>query len=333
MNGMDLTAASAHGAAVSRPLTIGLVNNMPPGARRSTERQFAQLLAAAAPDPVARLRCFCAGAGGEVAGYSDIAAVFAADLDAIIVTGAEPRAASLRDEPLWPVITGLVDWAESRAIPAIWSCLAAHVAVSYLDGIDRKPLAGKLSGIFRGEIVAPEDPLMYGLGSAWSIPHSRYNDLPEDALRAAGYDILVRSDEAGLDLFQKRMTAPFLFLQGHPEYDADSLLRELQRDMRRYQSGERRRFPAIPRNYLGPAAELLLHEVQTSMTNTGRMPADVSAKLARLAGDMGPAVWRPASAGLFRNWLAVVANGRERADRTSWVLDGRPAPRDLGLAP
>ena len=65
----------------------------------------------------------------------------AAGMDALIITGAEPRAEAICDEePYWPALTRLIDWAEIGTISTLFSCLAAHAAVLHLDGIKRRPL-------------------------------------------------------------------------------------------------------------------------------------------------------------------------------------------------
>ena len=45
---------------------------------------------------------------------------------------------------------------------------------------------------------------------------------------------LTRSDEAGVGLFAKTQGSLFFFVQGHPEYEAETLLREYRRDIGRY---------------------------------------------------------------------------------------------------
>ncbi len=88
-------------------IEIGLVNNMPDAALAATERRFAELLDGSDAGLDVRLHLFSL-AGVErgpaaqlsMAGrYQDIAALKTAGLDAIIVTGAEPRAPDLRAEP------------------------------------------------------------------------------------------------------------------------------------------------------------------------------------------------------------------------------------------
>ena len=56
----------------------------------------------------------------------------------------------------------------------------------------------------------------------------------ERDLAAKGYSVLTRSDEAGVGLFAKDNNSLFLFVQGHPEYEAETLLREYRRDIGRY---------------------------------------------------------------------------------------------------
>src|SRR5579862_9380020 len=138
------------------PLTIGLVNNMPDAALKSTERQFRELLTSAAGDAPVRLRYFslpdvprsAAGQAYVAEHHEPIETLWGGTFDGLIVTGNAPRAVRLADEPYWPALAKLVDWADAHTISTVWSCLAAHAAVLRLDGIERRPLAGKLSGVF-----------------------------------------------------------------------------------------------------------------------------------------------------------------------------------------
>src|SRR5262249_34994245 len=157
--------------------------------------------------------------------YRDIAELWDARLDGLIVTGTEPRAANLADEPYWESLSTLVDWAREHTSSTIWSCLAAHAAVLHADGIARRTLKEKRSGVFDCH-RAMAHPMTEHFPLPLWVPHSRYNDLPERALAASGYSILTRSETAGVDAFAKLDGSFFLFFQGHPEYDADTLLRE-----------------------------------------------------------------------------------------------------------
>jgi homoserine O-succinyltransferase len=308
---MSGTGRAERGAGGARAvLTVGLINNMPPAARSVTERQFTNLLTEAGRDLDVELHCHRTDPRELGAGRSGIEAFLGDDLDALIVTGAEPQTSSLREEPIWPVITRIVDWAEERDVPTIWSCLAAHAAVLYLDGVDRVPLDGKTSGVFQGEVVATDHPLMDGVADSWSVPHSRYNDLPEDALKASGYRVLVRSLQAGVDLFQRTSSPGFLFLQSHPEYDADSLRREFQRDIRRFQAGERMDPPALPRGYFASLAEPLRDGARICRDNVD----EILAWLGQCGDASAQAPWRAVAVTFFHNWLRDLMAGKARRD-------------------
>jgi homoserine O-succinyltransferase len=175
-------------------------------------------------------------------------------LDALIVTGREPHAPHLRDEPYWPVLAQIVDWAARNTYSCIWSCLAAHAAVLHLDGIQRRRFKQKLFGVFDCTTAAGH-PLFAGTPHQIRTPHSRWNDLSEDDLRAHGYLILRHSSEAGADTFSKVVRESlFIFFQGHPEYDAETLWLEYSRDIRRYLKAEYRDCPSPPRNYVANAS-------------------------------------------------------------------------------
>ncbi len=295
-------------------LEIGLLNNMPDAALKATEKQFVGLLDAATGDRVVRLHLFglaeiTRGPAARVHmrnRYTDLRELWSGRLDALIVTGSEPRAASLTEEPYWRALTEVIDWSEHNTISTVWSCLAAHAAVLHLDGIGRHRLATKRFGLFGCDRV-PDEPLLAGLPEALKVPHSRWNDLREADLAAHGYRVLTRSAEAGVDMFVKRWKSLFVFFQGHPEYDRDTLFREYRRDMTRYLTAERDTPPDLPRGYFDARTESALRAYAAGAEHR-RGPDAV----ARLPADWGVdkdavATGRSAAVGLYRNWLDHLA--------------------------
>ena len=226
-------------------IDIGLINNMPSGALEATERQFRAQLDAAADGILVRLTFYALphvprtvlGQRHVSKFYSDIRELWDSHLDGLIVTGTEPRSLDLRDEPYWGELTGLMEWAERHTHSAVWSCLAAHAAVLHADGIRRRRLSDKRCGVFECERVC-DHPLTASVPAKWQMPHSRWNELPEDALMTSGYRVLTRSEDAGVDTFIKQRKTLSIFFQGHPEYEADTLLREYRRDIGRFLRGE-----------------------------------------------------------------------------------------------
>jgi homoserine O-succinyltransferase/O-acetyltransferase len=299
----------------ARCLEIGIVNNMPDATLAATERQFKTLIDHAAAGRRVRVR-FLALPGiarGEAAArhinesYGDIDALTRDKLDGLIITGCEPKAASLADEPYWPGLTRLIDWAADHTRSTIFSCLAAHAAVLHLDGIKRVPVGRKYSGVFECAVMT-DDPLTWGLGPTLHIPHSRLNDLDAGALSARNYRTLSASPKIGVDIFVKQHGSLFVFLQGHPEYDADSLLREYRRDVTRFLRGERRDFPASPENYFDAPLEGHLSSFADRVTSgRSRQP---HRELASLLDGVHPAkTWRSSATGLYRNWVDGLAIG------------------------
>src|SRR5438105_2022191 len=189
----------------ARCIHIGLVNNMPDSALEATERQFRTLLCEAAEGIVLRFSFF---ALPEVprsdearrrigSSYSSISALWNNHLDGLIVTGAEPVAANLIDEPYWASLTQLIEWAKHNTHSSVWSCLAAHAAVLRIDGIRRHRLGDKLFGVFECANVS-DHPLTAGVPHEFCMPHSRWNDIPEDALSACGYRVLTQLQDGGV---------------------------------------------------------------------------------------------------------------------------------------
>jgi len=313
-------------------VTVGLINNMPDAALEATERQFADLIRAASGNTLVRLLLFHipevprgTPARRDMAGrYRDIGELWDTRLDGLIVTGTEPKSEDLKNEPYWAALARLIDWSRRHTASAVWSCLAAHAAVLQSDGIERCQLSEKLSGVFDCA-PATAHPMMRNIALPVRVPHSRCNDLPEVALKAAGYRILTRSPAAGVDMFARHERSFHLFLQGHPEYEPGTLLREYRRDIGRYLRGERARYPQMPQGYFNAEATAAL-EAFRKRARVERSP-DLMANfpMRRLeAGLVGG--WRPSAISLYENWFGYL-KGR-KAERRSPLIPMRRAWRD-----
>jgi homoserine O-succinyltransferase len=303
---------------------IGLVNNMPDSALEATERQFRTLLCDAAHGISVHLSLFALPEVprsekarrriGEC--YSSIGALWDIHLDGLIVTGAEPVARNLTEEPFWPSLAQLIDWAEHNTHSSVWSCLAAHAAVLRIDGIGRRPLSDKLFGVF--ECAKRSDHLLADqIPFRFCMPHSRWNDIPEDALSASDYRILTRLENGVVDTFVKQRKTLFVFFQGHPEYDADSLLLEYRRDIRRFLNGEREFYPSMPQGYFD-------EDTATEWTMLRRLAAAERCEqsLANFRSSLQVAkvksTWRLEAVRFYRNWLHYLSEQKDMR------LDSRP---------
>jgi homoserine O-succinyltransferase len=334
---LDTTEATQTGKVqAANCVTVGLINNMPDAALEATERQFVALIRASARSTVVRLVLYAIpqvprgeAARRAMAGrYRPIGELWNSCLDGLIVTGTEPRSENMKDEPYWATLGAVIDWARHNTASTIWSCLAAHAAVLQTDGIKRRAFKQKLSGVFECRPAAPH-PMLRGAPLPLYVPHSRGNDLPERALKAAGYRILTRSAEAGVDMFARHDRSFHLFLQGHPEYEPDTLLREYRRDVGRYLRGERDDYPAAPHGYLdSEASELAAAFRERAVAD--RRPDLVRSFPKRTLENGIAAAWRTTAIAIYENWFDYL-KGR-KLERRSPALPRRRVWRDWPTA-
>jgi homoserine O-succinyltransferase len=236
------------------------------------------------------------------------------ELDGLIVTGAEPQADKLNQEPYWGSLVRLVDWAKENTVSAVWSCLAVHGAVFHLDGIERLQLGEKCVGVFK-QTKKREHPLLDGAPSSFRIPHSRWNEVSEQSLASSGYSILTSSENAGVDTFVKQMKKSlFVYFQGHPEYDAHSLLGEYRRDVGRFLRREVERYPIMPCGYFDNQARKLLaaFEIKAHSDRRKELFADFPVDQVGLKLKNS---WRLMANRIYRNWIKHIAGRASRKGR------------------
>jgi homoserine O-succinyltransferase len=205
--------------------------------------------------------------------------------------------------------------------------------VLHLDQIERVALPEKCIGVFDCDKLA-DHPLTLNLPSRAAVPHARWNGLSEDALVAAGYQVLTRSPGAGVDAFMREdLTQPrkslFLFFQGHPEYGALSLLNEFRREVGRFLKRERDRYPAMPQRYLDAPIEAALAAFRA---RAEREPREELLAEFPVPADPGlDANWQPFAVTVYRNWLSTLSAQKQRLQRPAQYmaalrLDQAPAP-------
>jgi homoserine O-succinyltransferase/O-acetyltransferase len=337
----------------SRNLKIGLINNMPDSALEATERQFISLLDSASEGFSIRVRLYSlpgisrSGASAERVSefYTGAANLPGSQLDGLIVTGREPLTPNLADEPYWESFTAVLQWARNNTYSTIWSCLAAHAAVLYQDGIKRVKNEQKQFGVYDCERVSGH-PLTEGIPSSFKVPHSRWNGLPEDELVARGYGILSRTADAGVDTFVQQHKSLFVFFQGHPEYESNTPLLEYRRDIGRFVRGEMGTYPTMPRGYFDAGSLARLTDLQRDSA-AGPQEGLLAGVLEILEKVDPQHAWRSTAIRLYRNWLEYMGARKlaelqaERATEEKLVpvgsyvnlgeLSGRLEPGQPGL--
>jgi homoserine O-succinyltransferase len=299
-------------AQAGEEIVVGLINNMPDSALDATEGQFRALLGAAAAAYPVRLRCCSLSSvprGREAQAliasrYWALDDLLESRPDALIVTGTEPKQPDLEAEPYWEELARVIEHAAQHTISSIFSCLAAHAAVLHLDGVRRQRLPAKRFGVFQ-QVVAADHPLMKGVGGMLATPHSRWNDLPRGALERSPYAVLSGSADCGVDAFIRQEGSLLVLFQGHPEYESRTLLKEYQRDVARFVSGEYVQYPHPPAGYFDARGNELLERFKQRLVSLPS--ADLLAEFPFL--DLAASVtnnWSTPAVQIYRNWLDFV---------------------------
>jgi len=320
-------------------LTIGLVNNMPDGALEATERQFLSLIDAASGGMHVCVSLYSMPTvpRGELGEhrirnfYSGVEDLLLHPVDGLIVTGREPLATDLADEPYWDSFVQTLEWARENTISTIWSCLAAHAAVLHMDGIQRVRNSEKHCGILDCTRIS-DHPITADLPSQFRLPHSRWNGVPETELTNCGYQVLTRAGAAGVDSFVRKGNSLFLFFQGHPEYDPDTLLLEYRRDADRFLRGQSTKYPLIPSGYFDSEGAKELSEIQAGISVHSNEET-----LARLDAALSAATpangWHSAAATIYRNWLNYIASQKMHRERRRDFASQRQPSASPSMSP
>jgi homoserine O-succinyltransferase len=292
---------------------------MPDGAFDATERQYLGLLEEGSADNIIEVRRYTMSGvpRGEHTSsriareYLPLTNIYVDPPDCLIVTGSNPIEQDIRDELYWSELVELLGWSQRSVASTLLSCLSAHAALSVFDGIARVRLPDKCTGVFPQRVVL-SDPLTVGLDSEIVLPHSRWNTVPMDDLAAAGYSVLVHSEETGWGVASRREGDQQLVLvQGHPEYDPSSLLREYRRDAGRYVRRERDELPYLPYHCASPEDWEGLQRTHEKIIDGERNPLLVEQYPFDEVGARAPWPWRPVALSFYANWLSSVKKRRD----------------------
>jgi homoserine O-succinyltransferase/O-acetyltransferase len=303
------------GAAERDVVRVAVVNNMPDSALEDTELQFFELLDTASGDLPILVRLYSIdevprterGVRHLNSFYSSVDDLWNDHVDALIMTGTEPRSASLQDEPYWNALGQVLDWAESNTVSTVLSCLAAHAGVLYSDGVGRHRLPDKQFGVFDFEKSASH-PLTVNSGDRVRFPHSRWNEVRGAELTACGYQVLTQSVDGGVDCFiKKKKHSLFVHFQGHPEYGAQTLFKEYRRDIRRFLRHERETYPTMPRAYFDPSSTYLLKDFRKAAI-INRREEMMEEFPDGLIADKLEKTWQISATSIYKNWIHYVAS-------------------------
>ncbi len=297
-----------------RELHIGLLNMMPDAALEATERQFIRLVGNC--NRIAQFYVYPFSLPGLPRGsdaqdyieqnYCRFETLQQEGLDALIITGANVVNPDLSQEAFWKPLTEVMDWAEENVSSVLCSCLATHAILKYRHGIERQPLPEKKWGVYSHRVSHSQHPLLRDINTRFDVPHSRFNNISREQLESAGLRVLAESEEGGVHMAVSPDGFRVVYFQGHPEYDANSLLKEYKREVLRFAKGELPQPPPSPEHYFSPGAEAVAHRF---VELAGQAAAIGEAAPALLEEEVEPLLdntWGDTAKAVFNNWLGLV---------------------------
>jgi homoserine O-succinyltransferase len=229
-----------------------------------------------------------------------------AGLDALIISGANVTEPSIEAEPFWGPLQEVIEWAAEHVTSILCSCLASHALVKFQYRIDRHGLPNKRWGVYSHRVRERSHPLLQAINTRFDVPHSRWNEVTHDELAAAGLRILVESDEADVHLFVSPDQFRIVYMQGHPEYDYNSLLKESKREVMRFLNRDIEAPPPYPEHYFPDKAAHLaksyLRQAQAAQGLGEPIPEFPEAEFDELLDN----TWGDTGKALFNNWLGLV---------------------------
>ena len=218
-----------------RPLRIAILNLMP--TKIVTETQLLRLLS---NTPLQVDVCLltpeshCSRNTPEehlASFYTTPSAIRDEKFDGMIITGAPVEYLPVEQADYWEELKGIMAWAKTHVYSTMYVCWGAYAGLYYNHGIEKYPLARKLSGVYRHTTRLPSHPLVRGFNTRFNAPHSRYSYVRREDVEACG-DLLLLADSEEAGVFLLASTdGRECYVTGHPEYDFDTLRKEYERDV------------------------------------------------------------------------------------------------------
>ncbi len=316
--GIEVVDANCVENPQGREIHIGFLNMMPDRALLATERQFLRLIAAASDEYLIYIHPFTVnGLQREDPAlayveefYDSFEKARVRHLDGLLLTGANPGKSDLQDESFWPYFEQVIHWAQSDVPSVMCSCLASHAILDVLHGIRRTRCnPSKRWGVYVHDITQFEHPLVAGIDTQFDAPRSHVFEVTTEQLEHCGAKVLASSREADFHIAVSSNGFKWIYLQGHPEYDSFSLLKEYNREIRRFIAGTRNEYPEYPKYYLSDIAKGILNRYRIALLNAVKQGETLPTFPEKEVLPYIENTWGNAGKILFRNWIDLIAQG------------------------
>lgn len=230
-----------------RPLRILLLNLMP--TKIATETQLARLLGNTPIQVELELLMVKSHVAKNtsqehmLAFYKTFDQVQDQTFDGMVITGAPVEKMPFEEVAYWQELCEIFEWSKTHVTSTLHICWGAQAGLYYHWGVEKQSLPKKLSGVYPHRVTHKGSILFRGFDDVFMVPHSRYTTVDRrDILTIPQLKILAESEEAGVYAVSTHGGRQ-VFITGHSEYDAETLLDEYLRDKK---AGIN---PEIPVNY------------------------------------------------------------------------------------
>ena len=161
-------------------------------------------------------------------------AIARSPLDGLILTGAPVEDIPFEEVSYWGEVQDILGFAR-RNIPITLGICWGGLALAKQLGIDKVVFPRKLFGVFETRNLDRNHRITGEMDDVFWCPQSRFSGIPDAVMereRVHGtVNLLAYSDEAGYTIFESA-DHRFLMHLGHPEYNAQRLVDEYQRDVK-----------------------------------------------------------------------------------------------------
>ena len=167
-----------------RPLKILILNLMP--TKIVTETQLARLLGNTPLQvemELLKTESHVAKNTSEehmLAFYKTFSEVKGQKFDGMIITGAPVEHLPFEQVEYWDELCEIMDWTRRNVTSTFHICWGAQAALYHHYGIDKRPLAEKMFGVFPHHVEHKGSMLFRGFDDTFMVPHSRHTTIARE---------------------------------------------------------------------------------------------------------------------------------------------------------
>lgn len=156
-------------------------------------------------------------------------------LDGLILTGAPVEDIPFHEVIFWDEVCEIINYAEKNITSTLGICWGGLAFAKFM-GVEKEVYRKKIFGVLETKNLYPHHTITGGLDDLFWCPFSSFSSLPDKPMeekRDEGkINLLAHSVEAGYIIFES-VDHKFIAHLGHPEYPAERLVYEYQRDVKK----------------------------------------------------------------------------------------------------